>query len=207
MGRETTFGAEMEPSVLGRKYDKIAKWWHDRHVNSEYGVKQFERALNFCSNAGTALDVGCGAGGRFIRILHDRGFDVVGIDVSEEMIRLAKQNHPDEEFHVQDICAWETDLRFEFIVAWDSVFHLPLSMQKPVMTKLCNLLSTGGVLVYTFGDTYGEHNDRWHEDSFYYSSIGINGNLGILENNGVICKHLELDQWPENHVYIIGVKP
>ena len=196
----------MEPLALGKKYDKIAKWWHDRHFESEYGINQCKRALGFSSKTGVALDVGCGAGGRFVRILQENRFSVVGIDVSEEMIKLARVNHPDEQFYVQDICTWETDQRFELIVAWDSIFHLPLSMQKPVVTKLCNLLSDGGTLIYTFGDAIGEHEDRWHDDTFHYSSIGISGNLRILENNDVTCKHLELDQWPENHVYVIGVK-
>ena len=196
----------MEPSILGKKYDKIARWWHDRHVDSEYGVTPFLRAIDYSAKSGDALDVGCGAGGRFVRIMQNHGFSILGIDVSAEMIRLAKQNHPDEEFHIQDICTWETRHKFEFIVAWDSIFHLPLSMQKPVVTKLCDLLSDGGVLVFTFGDAYGEHEDQWHQDTFPYSSIGINGNLEILKNNGVTCKHLELDQWPQNHVYVIGVK-
>jgi SAM-dependent methyltransferase len=197
----------MEPSILGEKYDKIAKWWQDKHHNSQYGMKQLERALNFCSHPGAALDVGCGAGGRVVRILKEKGFIVTGIDVSSEMIKLATENHPSENFFVQDICTWETNNKYNFIVAWDSIFHLPLSMQKPTIAKLCNLLSDGGVLIYTFGDAEGEHTDDWHGDKFYYSSIGIKENLRVLCNNSVTCKHLELDQWPENHVYIIGTKP
>jgi len=196
----------MEPPVLGKKYDKIAKWWHDRHADANYGVKQFKKALDFSSKSGIALDVGCGAGGRFVRMLQNREFHVIGIDVSEEMIKLARRNHPSEEFHVQDICTWETDQKFEFIVAWDSIFHFPFAMQIPVVAKLCGLLSNGGVLIYTFGEATGEHDDRWHDDTFHYSSIGINGNLKVLIDNGVICKHLELDQWPQNHVYLVGVK-
>jgi len=196
----------MEPLVLGTKYDKIAKWWSECHFNSEYGVKQFEKALNFAPKSGNALDVGCGAGGRFVRILQNHGFRITGIDVSKEMIKLAKQHHPNEEFYVQDICRWETDQNFEFIIAWDSIFHLPFAMQEPVVTKLCNLLVKGGLLIYTFGDAYGEHDDHWHNDTFHYSSIGIDGNLRILAKNGVTCKHLELDQWPQNHIFVIGVK-
>ena len=150
----------MDPLVLGKKYDKITQWWHDRHVDSDYGVKQLKKVLGFSPKAGSALDVGCGAGGRFVRILQERGYGVLGIDVSAEMIRLARQNHPDEEFQVQDIGNRETKQRFEFIVAWDSIFHLPLALQEPVVGKLCNLLSEGGVLIYTFADTCGEHGDQ-----------------------------------------------
>lgn len=196
----------MEPTVLGKKYDKIARWWHDMHHDSTYGVAQLERALNFCLQPGSALDVGCGAGGRFIRLLQERGFSITGIDVSEEMIRLATANHPGENFFVQDICTWDTVNQYNLIIAWDSIFHLPLAMQKPVLGKLCDLLADGGVLIYTFGDAVGEHTDQWHDDTFHYSSIGISANLRLLADAGITCTHLELDQWPLSHVYIIGVK-
>ena len=196
----------MKPKILGNKYDKIARWWQDHMRDSNYGTKQVERALQFCKKGGSALDVGCGAGGRIVKLMQNHELAVTGIDVSAEMIQLAIETHPDEQFFIDDICSFETEEKFDFIVAWDSIFHLPLEEQEPVVTKLCDLLQPGGVLIYTFGDAVGEHEDTWHDDTFHYSSIGIDGNLALLAANGVNCKHLELDQWPQNHVYIIGVK-
>lgn len=196
----------MEPSVLGKKYDKIAQWWHDQHVESSYGVKQFERAVRLARDGGKALDVGCGAGGRFIRILQSHDFSVTGLDVSEEMVKLASKNHPEHKFINQDICTWESENKFDFIVAWDSIFHLPFAMQKPVVSKLCRLLEKDGILIYTFGNAEGQHTDQWHNDTFYYSSIGIKENLQLLIANGLSTLHLELDQYPEKHVYIIANK-
>ena len=197
----------MEPSLLGTKYDKIAQWWHDQHTESSYGVEQFQRAVKFAEHGGKALDVGCGAGGRFIRILQGNDFTVTGLDISKEMVGLASANHPEHKFLHQDICSWETEEKFEFIVAWDSIFHLPLVMQKPVVSKLCQILSKGGILIYTFGNAEGEHIDQWRNDTFYYSSIGINENMHVLLNNGMSILHLELDQYPEKHVYAIATKP
>lgn len=196
----------MEPSKLGKKYDKIAQWWHEQHERSSYGVSQFERAVGFATGGEKALDVGCGAGGRFVRILQNRGFSVTGLDVSKEMVMLASKNHSEHKFIHQDICSWETDECFDFIFAWDSIFHLPFAMQKPVVTKLCRLLAKNGVLLYTFGNAQGEHTDQWHNDTFYYSSIGINENMQLLINNGLSILHLELDQYPEKHVYTIAIK-
>lgn len=197
----------MEPTQLGKKYDKIAQWWRERHEQSSYGVSQFERAVGFTSGGKKALDIGCGTGGRFIRILENRGFSVTGLDVSKKMVMLASENHPEHKFIHQDICSWETDENFDFIVAWDSIFHLPLVMQKPVVTKLCRLLAKNGVLIYTFGNAQGEHTDHWRNDTFYYSSIGINENVKALISNGLSILHLELDQYPEKHVYTIATKP
>ena len=110
---------QMEPLVTGQKYDKIAHWWNEQHVNSNYGVSQFKRALSFTTNPGDALDVGCGSGGRFVSLLQNHGFSVTGIDVSHAMIGLARENHPDQTFEVQDICTWETECKFDFIVSLD----------------------------------------------------------------------------------------
>lgn len=203
----------MQPDVLGKKYDKIAAWWQEQHDQGEYGVDQLNRALKLHGVrtehpiAGTALDVGCGAGGRFIRRLIDTGFQVMGLDVSGEMVRLARQTHPTQTFLHEDICRWNSNTTFDFILAWDSIFHLPLAQQEPVLTRLCRALNSGGTLLYTFGNAVGDHEDQWHNDQFYYSSIGIAANLQLLLNQGLTVAHLELDQYPQPHVYVVATRP
>lgn len=194
----------MQPVDTGKSYDKIAQWWDQRHQTSEYGVSQVKRALSYAKNGGVALDIGCGVGGRMIHLMEQSGFAVTGLDVSAKMIKLATEKHPEHCFLHQDICTWQTDQQFDFILAWDSLFHLPLVQQQPVITKLCALLAEGGTLIYTFGNAEGEHTDQWHNDSFYYSSIGIEKNLQILLGNGLTPLHLELDQYPQTHVYLIA---
>lgn len=192
---------------IGQTYDKIAAWWHDYHLNSDYGTAQLEKALTFAPESGDALDVGCGAGGRMIRDLEARNFNVTGIDASAEMIRLAKQNHPHVKLVHTDIRDWDTPETFDFIMAWDSLFHLPLKDQKPVLKKLCGLLRTDGIFMYTFGDAdAGEHIDTWREQRFPYSTIGITQNIKTLTDNGLSILHLELDQYPDKHVYIVAIK-
>jgi 2-polyprenyl-3-methyl-5-hydroxy-6-metoxy-1,4-benzoquinol methylase len=192
----------MNPDI-GQKYDKIAQWWHDQHNESEYGLKQIGRAISYCKTRYFALDVGCGAGGRVTRKLLSEGFEVTGIDASAKMIELAKANHPAIDFQLADICYWQADKKYDFIVAWDSIFHLPLSMHEPVIFKLCAMLKTQGILIYTFGDDYGEHESDWRNDKFYYSTIGINKNLSLIVEANCQCCHLELDQYPQKHVSMI----
>lgn len=196
----------MKSFKIGQQYDKIATWWSDHHVNSDYGVPQVERALAFAPNGGKALDVGCGAGGRFVRLFQKQGFEVTGLDASAEMINLAKKHHPNSRFVHADIGDWDTDKKFDFILAWDCLFHLPLNMQKLVLSKLCRMLSSGGIMIHTFGDDVGEHTDNWQGQEFYYSSIGISQNIELLSQNQLSLLHLELDQFPEKHAYIISRK-
>lgn len=196
----------MNPTELGKKYDKIAHWWHAQHEHSRYGLHALERALQWAPQGGEALDVGCGAGGRFIRRLQAQGFRVTGLDVSATMIQLARQQHPEHQFLQQDICHWQAVQDFDVIMAWDSLFHLPLSQQKPVLARLSAALRPGGVLMYSFGNAHGEHTDCWRDDHFYYSAIGINENVQWLFQQGLSLLHLELDQHPENHAYLIATR-
>jgi ubiquinone/menaquinone biosynthesis C-methylase UbiE len=191
-------------SDIGQQYDEIAAWWNDRHMASKYGMQQVERALAFAAPRGKALDVGCGAGGRFVRLLEERGFEITGVDASSKMISLAQLNHPQSFFVKGDITSWDTEAQFDFILAWDCLFHLPLNMQKPVLAKLCRMLTEQGVMIHTFGDDVGEHTDTWRGQEFRYSSIGISQNIELLHENGLSVLHLELDQFPEKHVYAIS---
>ena len=192
-------------ATIGQKYDKIADWWNARHLESDYGVAQFERALGYAGeNGGRALDVGCGSGGRFIRTLVVKGYEVTGIDASAEMVRIAEKNHPDQTFIQADITDWDTDERFDFILGWDSLFHLPYDAQEPVLRKLADMLTEGGIMIHTFGDADGPISDEWLGQTFDYSSVGINRNLEILTEAGLKIMHLELDQFPETHVYAIS---
>ncbi len=202
----TPKGIDVDPVEIGAKYNKIATWWHDRHFDSAYGVASFNKALVFCQPNSKTLDVGCGAGGRFINLLNSQGMHVTGIDVSRSMINLAKVNHPDNRFILSDICTWQTDEQFDFIFAWDSIFHLPLNMHKLVIDKLSSMLTAKGILAYTFGNAEGENTSEWLNDTFYYSSIGINENIKQLMANGLTLLHLELDQYPEKHTFVVAQK-
>src|SRR5690606_23429739 len=127
-----------------------------------------------------------------------------GIDVSSEMIRLAKNRHPNIDFHHEDICKYELPNKYDFITAWDSIWHIPLVEQENVITKIVNNLNVGGVFIFSFGGTPepGDQKNKHMGPEVYYSSLGINALLKIFMNLGCIIRHLEFDQYPELHTYL-----
>ena len=149
----------MKPEKLGQTYDALAHWWREMHRESNYGMRQLSRALAFVSKCGDALDVGCGSSSRMVTVLENSGFRVTGIDVSTEMIRLAKEGSETANFIQADICGYQLSSTYDLVVAWDSLFHLPITEQEPVLKKLCNALNPRGVLMYSLGDDIGEHQD------------------------------------------------
>jgi len=205
-GIEGTYNL-MQPHEIGRSYDSIARTWRSPHIQSS-GIEQFKRALRFVRDGKLALDIGCGCSNRFINLLGAAGFQVEGIDVSQEMIALARQDRPDISFHHQDIVTWAFPRKYDFITAWDSIWHLPLAEQLPVLKKICEGLAPGGVFIFTTGglDEPSEKSDSCMGPPVHYSTLGIPLTLASLAGFGCICRHLEFDQYPESHLYIIAQK-
>jgi RimJ/RimL family protein N-acetyltransferase len=94
------------------------------------------------------------------------------------------------------------------IVAWDSVWHVPLGEQEAVLTKLCWGLAAGGVLLFTTGgtDAPDEKQDSCMGPPMYHATLGIPKSLQVLAEAGCTCRHLEYDQYPELHMYVIAQK-
>ncbi len=199
----------MKPTDTGKAYDQITHLWEDHRFNSDNGIKQHQQAIEFVSNRGAALDVGCGSTGRLIELLLAAGFTPEGLDVSATMISLAKAKHPELTFYHQDICSWPITQPYDLISAWDSLWHVPLAQQKTLLTKLINALNPGGVLIFSCGgtDTAGDHVDDAMGPSVYYATLGVNGYLQLLLESGCAVRHFAYDQYPEQHAYFIVQKP
>ena len=54
-------------------------------------------------------------------------------------------------FHFADICIWEFPKHYDFISAWDSIWHVQLQQQLDVLRKMLSGLAPGGVLIFTTG--------------------------------------------------------
>ncbi|MFQ3614732.1 MAG: class I SAM-dependent methyltransferase [Cyanobacteriota bacterium] len=182
----------MHPEDTAVRYNRIAHWWQIQHQDSLYGIPQLERAIQFTFKRQYALDIGCGSSGRLIKTLNQHGFQVEGLDISSEMISLAKQIHPELTFYQADICYWHPPNPYSLIVAWDSTFHLPLDMQEPVMKKLCDALEPDGVLMFTCGGgcKQSEISGTFQGQDFEYSTLGLT--LPRLKRVGFLVQRADL---------------
>lgn len=198
----------MKPEQIGKAYDQITHIWQGESFNLENGIDQHKRAISFTEKRGKALDIGCGCTGRFIDLLSREGFTPSGMDVSSEMLALAKEKHPQVEFINADVCQYEFAEKYDFITAWDSIWHIPLDQQRQVMTKIVDSLNIGGIFIFSFGGTTEEgfHTNSFMGPEVYYSSLGTNGFLSLFIEQGCMVRHLEFDQYPELHTYLIVEK-
>ncbi len=126
----------MKPAEIAASYDAIAHHWLEPHLTTN-GIRQHEHALEFRRRSGLALNVGCGCSGRFLRLLESYGYEVEGLDVSAQMIALAKTRNPNVTFYHADVCEWMPIKQYDFVTAWDSIWHVPQDRGESVLRKLC----------------------------------------------------------------------
>ncbi|MEM3112652.1 MAG: class I SAM-dependent methyltransferase [Candidatus Anstonellales archaeon] len=94
------------------------------------------------------LDVGCGEG--FYAIyLASRGFEVVGIDLSENAIRLANENAAKQGVKIRFIPMDISDLdklteRFDFVFEWALLHHIMPEKRQRYIENIKMLLNKGG---------------------------------------------------------------
>jgi len=193
----------LDPETTGERYTRIASRYAGIR-NAALGLDYLNKAIANCGGRGRALDVGCGAGLPLTRQLLDAGCEVTGIDLSEGMLALAAANAPEARLILADARDFDEGVRYALIVAWDSIFHLPLADQRPAMTHLFGLLAPGGVILFTAGGIDDERMGSMFDNDFYYSSLSRETYRGLMAEQGLSLVLEEDDQLPETHVVFIG---
>jgi len=102
------------------------------------------------AGGGPVADVGCGPG-YVTRHLHDLGVDAFGIDLSPEMIAIARRDYPDLRFEVGTMTDLDlADDSVTGVLAFWSVIHVPDHSVPRVFGQFGRVLRPGGPLLVGF---------------------------------------------------------
>jgi SAM-dependent methyltransferase len=131
--------------TIRNDFDRLAAfdtggWNHNDH----YHPYLLRHMPQLC---GASLEIGCGAG-NFARLLGRLSGRVVALDLSPEMVRIARQrsaDFPNIEYQVADVLEWPFPAEaFDCIASIATLHHLPMER---VLVKMKSALKPGGVLL------------------------------------------------------------
>jgi SAM-dependent methyltransferase len=98
---------------------------------------------------GKAIDFGCGTG-RSTRFLQKLGFDAIGVDISEDMIKKAREIDPDGDYRLVK----EGDLtqvqqwNFDLVLSGFTFDNIPtMELKLKLFRQIRNLLKNNGIIV------------------------------------------------------------
>lgn len=137
-------------------YDTVAADYAER-FRDELAAKPLDRAmlagfaeLVRAAGAGPVADVGFGTG-RVTTHLNSLGLSVFGVDLSPQMVAVARRTRPGLRFDVGSMLALDLpDGAVVGITAWYSIIHIPQEQLPEVFAEFHRVLAPGGYLLLAF---------------------------------------------------------
>lgn len=149
---------------LRKVYDELAEYWGNDEKLHDWGDEELKRFADLVKkNGGKAmpagrqvLELGCGSGVQS-KQLSDLGLEVVGIDISPNMVLEARKRAPKANFLVGDIATVRfPKVSFDGIYARASLLHIPKELIPKVFEAINKMLKVGGIFYLAVKEGKGE---------------------------------------------------
>lgn len=131
-------------------YGVLAKYYDRMMGNREKELAGLKQLIETNSpEAKKILELACGTG-TVSKYLHDQGYEMTGIDISPEMLAVARNKIPHATFFEQDIATFALSGTFDVVVClFDSINHL-IGYEKweALFSRARNHLNNGGVFIF-----------------------------------------------------------
>ena len=197
----------MSKDLVRKGYNKIARKYmevRDQFTNDRYLMM----LNNLLEPNSKILDLGCGAGKPVDKFFIYHGHNLIGIDISEKQIKLAKRNTPQASYAVKDI----SDLRkgeyqVDAVVSFYTILHLPRETHRELFDKINSFLPEGGLALVTMASSEWEGIEDFYGVDMYFSHYGTEKNRAIIETAGFKILLDEIDpSRGERHQVILARK-
>lgn len=136
-------------------YDRMAAEWAQRWYADGSMLPLLQAFLAGLPERSRVLDLCCGAGYESMRMAA-LGAEVVGLDLSGESIRIARERNPQLEFHIGDMLADYTALGpVDGVVCIAGLVHLPQELLQLAFRRMAEAMNPGGRALIVVRDGTG----------------------------------------------------
>ena len=126
--------------AIGERYDDVFPHKSGQIIATQWVVDRLPPGAR-------VLDLGCGTGVPTAGMLVESRLEVVGVDVSTEMLTLARRNVPAGRFVAMDLLQLDRSLGdFDAVVAFFSLLMLRRSEIPGVLRRIRSVLRPGGLV-------------------------------------------------------------
>lgn len=194
--------------IVKKGYDSCVDRYYKNRNAEEDRLKPFVDKL---PEGGYVLDVGCGGGEPVTRYLAEKGYNVIGVDFSREMLKKASGNVPEADFVQQDInqMGFKED-QFDGLTAFYSIIHVPREEHRDVFGTFHQILKPNGVMLISLGSSEWEgKNDDFLGVEMFWSQHSPKKSLELVRKEGfkIIDDHVSTQYWEgeeERHLWVLG---
>jgi len=116
----------------------------------------------FCTELpkrGSVLDIGSGTGLPFAKLFLEKGFNYLGIDISSQMIKIARKNVPLAKYKEMSMTDLDYDKKFDGVFSHYSMLLLNPEMFKDVARRIVKSLKANGFFYLSLNEPSVENAD------------------------------------------------
>jgi ubiquinone/menaquinone biosynthesis C-methylase UbiE len=205
---------EENKRIVREGYDAIAGDYLEARTESHpHDAELLQELIQRLPEGARVLDAGCGAGVPITRTLN-QAFEVVGVDFSEEQIRLARELVPEAEFFCQDITELDfPDESFDAVCSYYAIIHIPREEHRSLLQSFYRMLKPAGLVLLCTGagDLPEDIDEDWLGTRLYWSHFDAETNLKMMEECGfqIIWSKIVTEQlvfgWGQ-HLFVLAQK-
>jgi ubiquinone/menaquinone biosynthesis C-methylase UbiE len=135
---------DSRPAHNAAVFGKIAQKYTDEYFDDDADFPYIARFLKNLKPGGRILDIACGPG-MLTKHLLDKGFQAEGIDLSGEMIAIARQKVPQAKFQIMDMRHLEyPDKAFDGLLLTYGLIYIPSDELTPTLNEFSRVLKPKG---------------------------------------------------------------
>lgn len=171
-------------ALVATSYNRIAQVYAGRR-DWRSSIPHLQRLTDQLAEDSLVLDLGCGAGRPVDRWLIDQGHRVIGLDISSEMLALARRNVPQATYEQRDMARLKKgEYAVDAVVCFFALFHVDRSQHARLLGCMRSYLSRGGLLMLTTGRTDWEGEEQFLGAKMAWSHFDRDTNRGLIEAAG-----------------------
>ena len=122
--------------------------FHDEMREKAYDRELLDRFARDLDGDSLVCDAGCGPSGHIGRYVFEKGIPVVGVDISDRCVELARETNPDMRFERCDLAGMPfPDGTFDGVIAYYSIIDTPKIHVGRLFREFHRVLVPGGVLL------------------------------------------------------------
>ncbi len=167
-------------------YEKIAKEWDAGFTNRDFSAPYYSTFRKLLP-VGRILDAGCGTGYQTPFFLQ-AGYEYIGVDVSEQMLSIARARNPTARFEKMNLYSLAfPNNHFDGFWACAVLQHLPKKQVGQALQELSRVTKPGGICFIAVTEGVGERMERGRlgaDDNRFFANYQEQEIQELLEKSG-----------------------
>ena len=185
--------------------ERFGEW--DERVDGDPWERFVEELVARVQDGGRVLDLGCGNGRKIARL--GGRFELVGVDLAEEQLRLAQARVPDATLVHGDFAALDFPPEsFDAVSALYSIMHVPREEHRALFARIMRWLTAGGLVLASLSHVGGaDWTGDWLGVQMFFSGFDAETNRRLLREAGfeLVADDLVWMREPQGEVAFLWV--